>query len=442
MAGLRKHTWTRWILLCLLCTLLYVFSRNALHEGPLNILTTVPKDLCTFDNLSQNLEERSELLAFQHVCFSLPDFSEFCLYENVCWGNNQLLIPNDNDQAGPRIRFPSDEIDSYQNLPAYGAGNFDDMQSVVLPRRSFLESQATFVTRASLVEAKHMSLGFLTGFDSATENLFHFAESTLLFHAVKSMGGTFLAALPDLSIALLRFPRPKPNSWIAQFSKLLFGNETPILWLDAVDALTQKKPLCFRQLIVSGTIIHLILGPKDAKTLREQAFKELAIVSPHRRQPPRFILIEKREHRTWTNRVEILEVIKSTGVPYKEVSMASMSFEEQVRSLNSAGVFCGAHGAGMTNLLWMSTGAAVVEAFPCKVWQYNLYAEVARNAGLFHRPVYGNVSSVDFGEKGRTAVDCLNDPSCNVGLKQDFYLDPNAFKHALEEALNLAGIDS
>lgn len=60
-------------------------------------------------------------------------------------------------------------------------------------------------------------------------------------------------------------------------------------------------------------------------------------------------------------------MIKSTGVPYKEVSMGSMSFEEQVRSLNSAGIFCGAHGAGMTNLLWMPTGAAVVEAFPSKV---------------------------------------------------------------------------
>jgi hypothetical protein len=215
-------------------------------------------------SVSQNLEERSELLAFQHACFSLPDFSEFCLYENVCWGNNQLLIPNDNDQTGPHIRFPSDEIDSYQNLPVYGAGNVDDMKSVVLPRRSFLQSQATFVTRASLAEAKHMSLGFLTGFDSATENLFHFAESTLLFHAVSSMSGTFLAALPDLSIVLLRFPRPKPTSWIAQFSKLLFGSRTPILWLDSVDAFTQERPLCFRQLIVSGTIIHLTLGTKDA----------------------------------------------------------------------------------------------------------------------------------------------------------------------------------
>ena len=94
----------------------------------------------------------------------------------------------------------------------------------------------------------------------------------------------------------------------------------------------------------------------------------------------------------------------------------------------------------MTNLLWMPTGAAVVEAFPSKAWQYNLYGEVARNAGLFHRAVYGNVSSATFGKNGRTTMDCLNNFSCNVGLKQDFYLDPNAFKQALDEALNLAGI--
>jgi hypothetical protein len=72
------------------------------------------------------------------------------------------------------------EIDSYKILPVYGAGNVDDIQSVFLPRCSFLQSQATFVTLALLAEAECMSLGFLTGFDSATENLFHFAKSTLL----------------------------------------------------------------------------------------------------------------------------------------------------------------------------------------------------------------------------------------------------------------------
>lgn len=122
--------------------------------------------------------------------------------------------------------------------------------------------------------------------------------------------------------------------------------------------------------------------------------------------------------------------------------MENMTFEDQVRALNSAGVFIGAHGAGMTNVLWMPTGAAVVEAFPSKSWQYNLYGDIARNAGLFYRSVYGNLSNAEYGERGRTPADCLNYSPCNVGLKRNFWLDPRAFRNALNEALNLAGIAS
>lgn len=195
------------------------------------------------------------------------------------------LAPKRSDEVGPDFRFPDDAIDSYQNLPAYSPGDLKNMQSLILPRRSFLRPQATFVTRISVAEARYINFGFLTGFDSDTEIFFHFAESTLLLHTAKLMNDTFLAALPDLSMALLPFPRPKSSSWIAQFSRVLFGSQTPILWLDLFAAFTQEKPLCFRQMIISGTIIHLMLGTRDAEAFREQAFRELAIVNPHRRQP-------------------------------------------------------------------------------------------------------------------------------------------------------------
>ena len=106
----------------------------------------------------------------------------------------------------------------------------------------------------------------------------------------------------------------------------------------------------------------------------------------------------------------------------------------------TAGVFCSAHGAGMTNLLWMPTGGAVVEVFSSKIWDYGLYSEVARNAGLFHVAVHGNMSEPEVVSENMTARSCLNDPDCNIRMKQTFYLDPIKFEEALRYALNLAGI--
>ena len=193
--------------------------------------------------------------------------------------------------------------------------------------------------------------------------------------------------------------------------------------------------------MVSGTIIHLTLGVRDAEALRDRIGLDLGLPSPlERPRPPRHIVVERRRSRSWTNHEEIMHVVRETGVPYEETSLEALTFEEQVRVLRRAGVFVSAHGAGMTNVLWMPTGSAVVEAFPSKVWQYNLYGEIARNAGLFHQSVHGNVSGEAYGEAGRTPVDCLDHMPCNVGLKQDFYLNADDFRTALHSAMNLAGI--
>jgi len=396
--------------------------------------------------------ERSTFRQFRHQCYSLPDFSEFCLYENVCWADDQLLIPTAADnRSSDTLKSFDDTVDNYMNFPLPGAGEPTELRKAILPRRSFLNPRFTYIDASVFDKARrHEKFAFLTGFDSTNENLFHFAQSTLLYHVLSQMNGTFLGraavdggpwGLPSLSAAVLLRPSPATAQWIARFAKFLFGPGTPLIWSEEAKDYTEESPLCFDRLMVSGTIIHLTLGVRDAEALRDRIGRDLGLPRPlGRPRPPRHIVVERRRSRSWTNHDEIMHVVHETGVPYEETSLEALTFEEQVQVLGGAGVFVSAHGAGMTNVLWMPTGGVVVEAFPSKVWQYNLYGEIARNAGLFHRSVHGNVSGEAYGEAGRTPVDCLGHMSCNVGLKQDFYIRPDDFRTALHSALNLAGI--
>lgn len=397
-----------------------------------------------FDSSSKQQKDLQQPL---HRCFSLPDYSEFCIYHDVCLADHELgvdpayLATTLHPHATAQI--PADD---YQNLPIIGTGSKRDLENRLLPWRSFLtldvKPRGTWAQPSQSVD-----LAFMSGFDSHSNNVFHFAESVLLYHAVQQWNGTILD-FPALSMVLLDRPRPEPRSWISDFASLLFSNDNqnpPILWSDEMGAYTAAAPLCFRRLIVGGTIIHLLQGPREAEALKMKAYAAVGV--PHSPRPsslPRHIVVETRQHRTWKNMEEVVNVLDRVGVPYTMISFANTSFVDQVRAMAGAGVFCSAHGAGMTNVMWMPTGAAVVEVFPSESWEYNLYTEVARNAGLFHVATHGDLLGAEraFGESGKTARNCLNDPQCNVGLKQDFHLDPERFEHALRRALSLAGITS
>ena len=372
---------------------------------------------------SQASTSTTETSEFSHTCITLPDYSEICLYKNACVQDGSLLLPE-----SKQIYSKNEGIDMYMNLPYEYRPPTNPLQ--ILPVRSFLE-----IKRSNHVADEfHYNFGFLTGFDSQNDNIFHFSESLLLFHSMKMLNGSAFN-LPPLDIALLN-RRATSSAWINTLSSVVFDGR-PIMW---EDQLKSGRLMCFRQLAIGGTIIHLNLGVRDAEELRANVYKKLDIPQPVRQKPSNFILIEERAQRSWKNKNDIIEVIKSTGIPYEVVSFANLDFKDQVRMISKAGVFVSAHGAGLTNVLWMATGTAVLEVFPSKVWQYNLYGEIARNAGLFHVSAYGQVENSPFENAFSNPLQCLSDYPCNVGLKQDFHLDPARFRERLDQALLLAGL--
>jgi len=67
-------------------------------------------------------------------------------------------------------------------------------------------------------------------------------------------------------------------------------------------------------------------------------------------------------HRRIVNESEVLAAVERRG--FKIITPAVLSFEEQMIAFSKAKVIIGAHGAGLTNMIWSNAGAAVLEFLP------------------------------------------------------------------------------
>lgn len=73
------------------------------------------------------------------------------------------------------------------------------------------------------------------------------------------------------------------------------------------------------------------------------------------------IYIKRANRRKITNEKEILGTLRKYG--FKAVSLESMSLEKQMEVFYSAEIVIGAHGAGLTNLVFCRPGTRVIELF-------------------------------------------------------------------------------
>ena len=67
------------------------------------------------------------------------------------------------------------------------------------------------------------------------------------------------------------------------------------------------------------------------------------------------------------------------------VDMSTLNIYEQIRMHNHARVLIGQHGAGLTSMLWMSPGSAVIEILPpVPTHTQRIFADLARAMGLHY----------------------------------------------------------
>ena len=112
------------------------------------------------------------------------------------------------------------------------------------------------------------------------------------------------------------------------------------------------------------------------------------------------------------------------------VYLEDMSYAEQLAvARNGTAVFVGAHGAGLTNLLYLPTGAYVIELLSRSYPYLRLYGNLAELAGMHHRPFYYE----PWTPPGPAAAPDHGDPS-SVERDRPFMVDVAALCLAINDA--------
>jgi capsular polysaccharide biosynthesis protein len=93
------------------------------------------------------------------------------------------------------------------------------------------------------------------------------------------------------------------------------------------------------------------------------------------------------------NEEEIIGMVKKMG--WKICNGEKMSFQEQIDTMRNADLIVGAHGAGMTNMVF-ATNARVLEIFPSDHIVPNCYDHLAERCGHeYYWLVSGQLGSED-----------------------------------------------
>uniref|UniRef100_A0A0G4HNN0 Glycosyltransferase 61 catalytic domain-containing protein n=1 Tax=Chromera velia CCMP2878 TaxID=1169474 RepID=A0A0G4HNN0_9ALVE len=139
---------------------------------------------------------------------------------------------------------------------------------------------------------------------------------------------------------------------------------------------------------------HVLGGWRDHATLRG-ALKLLERPYSERQNSPRVTIVgrEKGPKRRFRNPEELVEVAQQLP-SYLNVSVRyepgmPTDPREQAELMAETDVLVTVHGAGLTNGMFLSQNAAVIEVFPFAFLQTNIYREMLQRAGIYHRALHG-----------------------------------------------------
>ena len=134
-----------------------------------------------------------------------------------------------------------------------------------------------------------------------------------------------------------------------------------------------------------------------------------SLVKPGIRIPEKRIYISRADatvNRRILNESELIEVLKGYG--FDICLLANMSVAEQVDVFNQAEIVVGAHGAGLSNLVFCQPGTKVLEFFPEKYVRHAYY-DICNQRGLNYHyllcPSEGNANNAVEGQKLNLTAD-------------------------------------
>lgn len=312
-------------------------------------------------SFEKKIEKESRLIK----CWSSSERTSFCLYENACIKNQQILFfLNNKNFLNKKIRqsfFMKDDDGHIRN-------NFT-IQTEILPYNSLI--QGGFINSNFGNKKFQIGCHSVLKFEYDNQNIYHWANKLTPFFIFEKLYKNTHCQKIDSTYILGR----KSNylsDWQKNFLKLVTGlkNEQIHFFLKK-----QKSNLkCFKYLLVPGIAKYFFNDQYEAKEFRKKIKKTLNFEFNR----SRIVFVKREKSRIILNQNKVESFLKSKIDPalLDIVYLENMSFLQQVQLMSKARLFISVHGAAQTNMIFMPDESIVFEIAPPH-FKNNLYERAA-----------------------------------------------------------------
>ena len=134
------------------------------------------------------------------------------------------------------------------------------------------------------------------------------------------------------------------------------------------EGVSEDSWYCTSRAVVTGIKPRVFTGPAEANAFRLSAYAVAGVTQaayPHHPPPHITILLRIGRGREISGADELRALVEATGIPYSVVEdMEAKTWKEQVAIMAGTGILIAAHGAGLSNMMYMPAKAVVLEVFP------------------------------------------------------------------------------
>jgi len=135
-------------------------------------------------------------------------------------------------------------------------------------------------------------------------------------------------------------------------------------------------------------------NPLACTAFRDAALKTSGLTEKvYNRQEITIAFLIRRKSRYIVNSDEVVLALKNRfGREVRQIAFEGLDFSEQVDAMSDVELFVTPHGAGVTNIVFMPPGSALIEIFPLYHRPHNYFDELARGCSIWYG-AYENINS-------------------------------------------------
>ncbi|CAF0997917.1 unnamed protein product [Brachionus calyciflorus] len=372
-------------------------------------------------------------------CREFADLTSYCLYENVCFKDNDFIFLTTNktlENVNFEFNGQLSQWDHYYVQDTNGKIMRKNPNNP-LPFRSFISGKYSNPLIWKESKIHHEGCHSFLAFDFHGHNIFHWSIKVSPLFLFKHYNKNNVC-LTFKSIRLISRSPNDLNDWQRNFLEIssdLKIDETNYEFTNKANS-NRYKLQCYKHVLVPGTSIYLFTGPKEAIDFREKVSRRYGIVYERRK-----VIIIKRKNRLIVNQNEFEEFIREKfgNESVECIFLEELNFQQQVEKISKAKLLIGVHGAGLTNGIFVPTLGTIIE-ITAPHFHYPLYERIAVQSGhIFFRFVTQYDPKIHADTYAKiNSIDCLSQANCmlywkNAALKVDI----SNFSVILDQALEV-----